>query len=75
MNSLCWLGEGRELGTVEVNLTSHEPFQREKSHDVQIELHAYNVDVVACVCMYVCTLIVRAFRSRDSGGDGHAVVT
>ena len=24
MNSLCWLGEGRELGTVEVNLTSHQ---------------------------------------------------
>ena len=54
MNGPCWLGEGRELGAVEVNLTSHEPFQREKSHDVQEELHAYDVDVAVCmsVCLY-----------------------
>ena len=24
MNSPCWLGEGRELGAVEVNLASHQ---------------------------------------------------
>ena len=43
MNSPCWPGDGRELGAVEVNLTSHQPFQQEKSHDVQIEIHVYNV--------------------------------
>ena len=55
MNGLGWLGERRERGAVEVNLTSHELFQREKSHDVQIEVHVYDVEVAACmsVCLYV----------------------
>ena len=43
MNSPCWLSEGRELGAVEVNLTFHQPFQQKKSHNVQIEIHVYNV--------------------------------
>ena len=28
MNSLCWLSERRKLGTVEVNLTSHQNHQQ-----------------------------------------------
>ena len=73
MNSLCWLGEGRELGTVEVNLTSREPFQREKSHDTEVEIHVCGVDVAACMLsmVYVCLFVrqfARALRRRNSGG-------
>ena len=72
MNSLCWPDERRELGTVEVNLTSREPFQREKSHNAEVEIHVCDVDVAACmsVCLYI-RQFARALRRRNLGGVGH----
>ena len=71
MNSLCRLSEGWELGAVEVNLASRDTFQREKSHDVQVELHVY-----MGACMSVS--LYANLRGRYGGGtqvECHAAVT
>ena len=45
MNGLCWLGEGRKLGAVEVNLTSHQlqANQQRNNHQRLAETHSFRL--------------------------------